>query len=269
MKQWKDQTSDLLDIAEDAVKEAGSFLAESGSESRVVEIDSRRDAKISADKESENIVLRVLEARSDFSILTEEKGSLNRSDLAAKEAPTWIVDPLDGSVNFSRKLPLSCTSVGLWLNHEPILGVVYDFQREELFSAITGKGAWLNGERILVSDVESREDAIVCTGFPVNTEFSRGNLTEFVSHVRNYKKVRLMGSAALSLAYVACGRVDAYMEDDIMVWDVAGGLALVIGAGGWVGLSPGRKSRAYSVYASNSKIGKQKYQRGYDIVFGM
>jgi len=245
-----------LKVAEDTAREAGRFLAQASSRSRAIEIDSRRDSKIRADKESEQIILSVLSAQSDFSILTEERGFLNRSSILQKGEPIWIVDPLDGSVNYSREIPLCCVSIGLWSQNKPILGAVYDFQRKELFSGIAGEAAWLNGERIIFSEVGRREDAILCTGFPVNSDFSPESLMGFVKQIREFKKVRLIGSAALSLAYVACGRVDAYMESDIMLWDVAAGLALVAGTGGYNYIALGRQKMAYKVYAANSDLGK-------------
>jgi myo-inositol-1(or 4)-monophosphatase len=151
---------------------------------------------------------------------------------------------------------MCCTSIGLWSGNEPILGVVYDFNRGETFSGIANINASIDGKDIEVSETSNIQDAILCTGFPVNTDFSNRSLSDFVKHISDYKKVRLMGSAALSLAYVACGRVDSYIEEDIMLWDVAAGLALILGAGGRINLSSGRHKWSYKVYASNYNITK-------------
>ena len=94
------------------------------------------------------------------------------------------------------------------------------------------KGAWLNGQKISTNKVKEKSQAILATGFPVSTDFSKDALLDFVEDIRGYKKIRLLGSAALSLAYVACGRADVYKENNIKIWDVAAGLALVKAAGG-------------------------------------
>lgn len=252
MDHLKDQLSSFLTLAEKAVRKAGCSVAQSAVSSRTVEIDSRRDVKIRADRESEGIIVDTLRSDSDFSILTEESGLLTGLDGA--QWPTWIVDPLDGSVNFSRDLPICCVSVGLWWQTKPILGAIYDFNRDELFSGIVGEGAWLNGQDIWVSTVDSVHQAVACMGFPVNTSYEMGKLSAFVQRVRAFKKVRLLGSASLSLAYVACGRADAYMERDIMFWDVAAGIAILVGAGGNYSIEQGNREYALEVYAGNGLL---------------
>ena len=256
MEEFQNQFNDLLEIAKYAASEAGQFLANCPSESRFVEKNLRRDSKLLADRESEKIILDILSSQSDYSILTEEAGLVKHSPQLASNDPFWVVDPLDGSVNFSRYMPMCCTSIGLWSGSDPILGVVYDFNRGEIFSGVANSTASLDGKHIKVSETSNIQDAILCTGFPVNTDFSNRSLSDFVKHISDYKKIRLMGSAALSLAYVACGRVDSYIEEDIMLWDVAAGLALILGAGGSVDLSPGRHKWSYKVYASNNNITK-------------
>jgi myo-inositol-1(or 4)-monophosphatase len=254
MEELKDQLNDLLEIAKHAASEAGQFLVSCPPESRFVEKHLLRDSKLLADRESEKIILDVLSSQSDYSILTEERGLVQNSSKPASNDPFWVVDPLDGSVNFSRYMPMCCTSIGLWSGSDPILGVVYDFNRGEIFSSVANSNASLDGKHIKVSETSNIQDAILCTGFPVNTDFSNRSLSDFVKHISDYKKIRLMGSAALSLAYVACGRVDSYIEEDIMLWDVAAGLALILGAGGSFDLSPGRHKWSYKVYASNNNI---------------
>jgi myo-inositol-1(or 4)-monophosphatase len=256
MKQLQNQFIDLLELAKYAAREAGRFLANCPVESRLVEEHLPRDTKLLADRESETIIVDILRSQSDYSILSEEAGLLKQSSKSVSKDPFWVVDPLDGSVNFSRDIPMCCTSIGLWSGNDPILGVVYDFNRGEIFSSIANCNATLDGKHIEVSQTSSIQDAILCTGFPVNTDFSNRSLSDFVKHVSDYKKVRLMGSAALSLAYVACGRVDSYIEEDIMLWDVAAGLALILGAGGSFNLSSGRRKWSYKVHASNNNITK-------------
>jgi myo-inositol-1(or 4)-monophosphatase len=113
-----------------------------------------------------------------------------------------------------------------------VLGVVYDFTREELFSGVVGDGAFLNEAPIRVSKTTAPGEAIAFTGFPSAASFETDSLTSFVEMLQRFKKVRLLGSAALSLAYVACGRGDVYIEQRIRIWDIAAGVALVNAAGG-------------------------------------
>lgn len=137
---------------------------------------------------------------------------------------------------------------------EPLIGVIYDFNRDEAFSGIVGRGAWLNGQQIQVSMVRKSSDAVLVTGFPEGTDFSQASLTRFVNEIRQYKKVRLLGSAALSLAYVACGRADVYHEVDIRIWDAAAGIALVKAAGGSVRISYMDDKSILKVMASNTYL---------------
>ena len=244
-----DQLKEWLSLAEEVAKLSGAFLAQSRDKVKQVRADSGRDIKIEADQQSERMIINYLQRRSEFSILSEESGLLTANK--EKDGLTWIIDPLDGSLNYSRGIPICCVSVGLWQRDKALLGSVYDFNNDELFSGIVGKGAWLNGETIKTSITAEKEKAVLCTGFPIGTDFSKNALTVFVQHVRAYKKVRLIGSAALSLAYVASGRVDAYLEKDIMFWDVAGGLAIVQAAGGRIIQINSNRSNVLTVYASN------------------
>ena len=144
---------------------------------------------------------------------------------------------------------MCCISIALW-SSEPILGVVYDFNRDELFTGVTGVGAWCNDLPISPSGISSPKNAILTTGFPVNRNFSSNSLDIFLQNIINFKKIRLFGSAALSLAYVACGRVDAYLEEDIMLWDVAAGIALIKASNGFIRIENStRKEWARNIWA--------------------
>ena len=238
---------ELLGIAKEAALTAGKFLLDNSKAVKKVNKEEGRDIKLKADFDSEQIVIDFLTKRSDFSILSEEKGLIEGNNAGL----TWIIDPLDGSLNYMRGIPLACVSIGLWKIEEPVLGVIYDFNRLELFSVIVGQKAWLNDKKIKTSCVIKKNGAVLCTGFPVNTSFNPRVLTSFTKKVREYKKVRLLGSAALSLAYVASGKVDAYMENDIMIWDIAAGLAIASGAGGKYSITNGRKLNSLNVIVSN------------------
>jgi myo-inositol-1(or 4)-monophosphatase len=219
----------LLEVAKDAAIKAGSALIEQQNIARQVYHSFERDVKINGDLLSEVIIVESLQLHSPFPILSEEAGIIGEP---SKEQYLWIVDPLDGSLNYSQGIPLCCISIGLWKANSPVLGVIHDFYRNELFSGIIGEGAWLNETSIKISETTKKKEAILCTGFPINTDFSEEGIIKFVKKIQAYKKIRLIGSAALSLAYVSCGRVDAYIEENIMLWDVGAGCAIVKAAGG-------------------------------------
>lgn len=219
-----------LALAQEMARAAGDCLRHTASNE--ILSSEGKDIKLRADQESEAIILEGL-AASSYAILAEESGEHGSLD---GDAPVWIVDPLDGSMNYSRKAPLYCVSIALWAGPGPLLGVIYDVERDEMFSAITGEGARCNDQAIGVSAVDDPGNAILVTGFPSKRDFSADSIGEFVERARRFKKVRMLGTAALMLAWVACGRADFYMEDDIMLWDVAAGIALVQAAGGCVAI---------------------------------
>ncbi len=233
-------------------KNAAQLLAENRFESKKVEQDLRRDVKVKADSQLEAFILKDLSQNFDYPILSEEVGQIEGAHPESQYH--WIVDPLDGSLNFSKDIPFCCISIALWQNMEPKLGVVYDFNRDALFTGLVGKGAWLNGVPIQSSAVLEKSQAILLTGFPVSTDFSHDALSGFIAQLQRYKKVRLLGSAALSLAYVACGRADCYQENDVKIWDIAAGLALVKAAGGNINFLPSATPNTLTVKASNAHI---------------
>ena len=182
--QYKDEIEAWLSIAEKAALLAGSYLLNPEQQSKNINSDAGRDIKIAADVESENIILNFLKENSGFSILSEESGMIQRNDRRF----TWIIDPLDGSLNYLRGIPFCCVSIGLWHEQSPILGVVNDFHHSELYTGIAGKGAWINGVKIRISSVNEKKRALLCTGFPINTDFSTESLLSFIQKVQGYKK---------------------------------------------------------------------------------
>jgi myo-inositol-1(or 4)-monophosphatase len=244
--------SELLTLARDTAWSAVRTIGKDIEKYKSVEQSVGRDVKILADREAEAVILKELRNASPYPILSEEsglvQGRLTRTDYR------WIVDPLDGSLNFSRGIPIHCTSIALWRGMEPVLGVVCDSNRREIFSGVVGKGTWLNGKPVQISNISVKPEAVLCTGFPTSTDFSKEALLPFVESIRAYKKIRLLGSAALSLAYVACGRADAYIENDIKLWDVAAGIALVKSACGTVECRPTSKENTLRVIASNGYL---------------
>ena len=166
--------------------------------------------------------------KSSIPVLSEEYGFKGQEGDRC-----WIVDPLDGTINYFKGLDdLACVSIALWKKGKPVLGVVYRFMKNELFYGAEGEGAFLNGNPIEPSAVRKSAQAVMATGFPVKRSYDTESLSRFVRQIQRYKKVRMLGAAALMGTFVACGRLDAYFEDEIMLWDVAGAVAIVNAAGG-------------------------------------
>lgn len=219
----------------------------------------RSDVVTAADTEAEAFIVRELLARfPDHHIVGEEGGG---QGAPAATAPFhWFVDPVDGTVNFAAKLPHFCTSIALaGPDRRPLLGVIYDPTRDELFSAVRGGGARLNGRALRVSDIESLNDAVVASGFPYDKHTNPDNNTrewaEFLKHIRGERR---LGSAALDLAYVATGRLDGYWENQLNPWDAMAGVLLVTEAGGTVtdyaGAPEPQRAARGSYVASNGRV---------------
>ncbi|EOH3838898.1 inositol monophosphatase family protein [Campylobacter jejuni] len=212
-----------LEVAKLACYKAGKFLL--NLKEKIINSNNEKDIKLQADLDSEKIICEILSNFFNYPILSEESYNISKEE---KKEIYWIVDPLDGSLNFSQDIPICCVSVALYKGDKPILGVVYDFYRDEMFSGLVGIGTWLNNKKISVLNTKKdKKQAVLATGFSSYMNYSRSELEKFITHIQEFKKIRLLGSAALSLAYVACGRVDAYYEKDIAFWDVAAGMALI------------------------------------------
>jgi myo-inositol-1(or 4)-monophosphatase len=210
-----------LEHVKKLAKKTGLFLGKT----TVKEIDSEegRDIKLALDKEAERMIISSLNSAFDYPFLSEEAGEVG---VIVAGQPYWIIDPIDGTMNFSREIPLACISIALWKDDQPLLGVVYDFYRDELFSGLIDEGAWLNEKKISRPKKRTTDQSILMTGIPTFMAIDEASQKEFVSEIFRYKKVRMIGSAALSLCYVSCGRADAYFEKNIRLWDIAAGLAI-------------------------------------------
>jgi len=244
----KGELSNYLDIALGVIREGASVFTENISKYNQLEGNIGREVKIRADRELNDLLFGELRNRSLFNIISEE----NRVNTIQENEYNWILDPLDGSFNYFRGIPIYCISLGLWKGLEPVLGVVYDLTQNDIYHGLIGYGAYKNKNQVKVSKVDNFSDAVLCTGFPVNYSYSKDNVINFVNNVQSYKKIRLFGSAAMSLSLLACGRVDAYIEDDIMIWDVAAGIAIVKAAGGQVNFTNGRLNNSLIVRATNN-----------------
>ncbi len=174
---------------------------------------------------------------SELSILLPESGFITEENTIAQENKEfrWVIDPIDGTTNFIHGLPLYCISIALMQNERVILGVVYEISNDECFHAVAGGNAYLNNKPIRVSNRNRLKDSLIVTGFPYRDE---GRLEEwmrlFMHLLRNSHGVRRLGSAAIDLAYVACGRFEAFYEYGLSPWDVAAGTFIVQQAGGTV-----------------------------------
>lgn len=175
--------------------------------------------------------------------------------------PVWVVDPLDGTINYVHDVPAYCVSVGLWMNGEAVVGVILDPRQNELFTAAKGHGAFLNGEPIRVSDTASLETALVSTGFPANKDAQRRNLKVWAELSPVTRSLRRTGSTALNMAYVACGRFDGYWAYDNWPWDVAAGACLIAEAGGTLSTADGQPFDPFrmDVISTNGKIQRELF----------
>lgn len=220
----------LLEIAEAAARETGAVLRAGGN--RNVALNSATDVKLAADTDSETLIRERL-AQTGLPTFGEEFGG-DTSLYDSPDALYWVVDPLDGTFNYQRGQPLTCVSIGLMRGNEPVLGVIYNFNAEEMYSGIVGEGVFLNGEKIVPAWASEISQACLMTGFPALADKSPEALAPFIEEVGQFKKIRMIGTAALAVAYVAVGRADVYNEKGTNLWDVAAGMALVKAAGGFI-----------------------------------
>lgn len=196
---------------------------------------SRIDIVTAADQEAEAFIAHALLQQFPHHHLVGEESGLQGAPAAT--APFhWYVDPIDGTVNFASKLPHFCTSIALATpDRQPVLGVVYDPTRRELFTAIRGEGAFLNGQALRVTATGELIDAVITSGFPYDKHTNAdNNLKEWAAFLVKIRGERRLGSAALDLCYVAAGRLDGYWEKDLKPYDVMAGMLMVREAGGLV-----------------------------------
>ncbi len=243
--------SSHLDTAISAARAAGQLLRDHFGQARRVNEFAAHDIKLALDVEAQDLITRLILERDPTHAIYGEEG------LAGNQASEfqWIVDPLDGTVNYFYGIPHFCVSVAL-RQHETILaGVIYDPMRDELFTTAHGADALMNGNVIQVSTRTELSEAILSVGLAKVAETIDTNLPVLEQLIHRVRKCRMMGSAALDLAYVACGRLDAYIEAGISLWDVAAGILLVRNAGGQVEMSPRpQRPDKYAVVASSGRI---------------
>ena len=226
-----------LNVASAAALEAGKLIAQSITQIDRIQITTkvgtrnRVEMVTEIDLMAERTIIDLLDSSyPEFNILSEEAGDLGRDSEYC-----WVIDPLDGTHNFLHGHPHCCVSIALKFKGEPVVAVIYDAIRNELFTARKGGGAQLEGRRIRVSDTSRLSDSLLCTGFPYRDGAeTKLWLKTFAALMPRAQSVHRTGSSVLDLAYVACGRYDGFWEFGLQEWDIAGGALLVQEAGGLV-----------------------------------
>lgn len=247
---------DLQDICNKiglTAKNAGQFIREERLKITHDDIELKGKASLVTyvDKNAERMIV------ADLRKLLPEAGFITEEGTAGEDGEKykWVIDPLDGTTNFIHGIFPHSVSIGLIENDQAVAGVVYEVGQDELFSAWKGGGAWLNGKPIAVSKCSTHEDALLATGFPYyNFEMLNDYLRLLEFFMMETRGMRRMGSAAVDLVYVACGRFDGFFEHALHAWDVAAGIIILQEAGGKVCDFKGGENYLYGreLVASNS-----------------
>jgi myo-inositol-1(or 4)-monophosphatase len=240
-----------LELATQAALAAGNLLRENFGGDAVVDEATHHDIKLALDKESQELITAILLGARPGDALYGEEG------IAGNQAAErqWIVDPIDGTVNFFYGIPHFCVSIALRVAEEIVVGVIHDPMVGETWTVEKGGLAMLNGRPIQASKRADLAESILFVGCGKTEAALQTGIERFHKASLRARKMRMMGSAALGMAYIACGRLDAYIESSISLWDIAAGQLLVETAGGTVDLTiiPGHAD-AWSIVASNGKI---------------
>jgi myo-inositol-1(or 4)-monophosphatase len=245
-----------LDIkkVEEIARGAGKILLQQLETGFSIEKKGTVDLITNADRLSDEYIVRELKEHfPDTAILSEEQGLTS----SAGKGHLWVVDPLDGTTNFAHGYPYFSVSIALICDGEPYLGVVHNPVSGELFSAVKGEGAYRNGTRIKVSRTESIQDSLLVTGFAYDVATRPDdNMGPFARVTKASQGVLRLGSAALDLCNVACGRLDGFWERGLNAWDITAGALMVLEAGGKVSLMDGQKFDPFAreIAATNGLI---------------
>ena len=237
-----------LEIAKRAALESGKFLKKNFYQSQKLTLDHGRDIKLKIDEEAEELIFEIIKQHSSLPILSEESGI---SSALGKRY--WVIDPLDGSSNYFRKIDICAISIALIENNKPVLGVINDFMNDELYHASKGKGAFCNEETIEVSNVKDIEKGTIMTGIPAKEDYSDDEFALMIKHFQKWKKVRMIGSAAIASCYIASGKAERYQEKGVYLWDIIAGAAIVESAGGTADILNLRENFQVDVVFSNLK----------------
>ncbi|MGD9897077.1 MAG: inositol monophosphatase family protein [Candidatus Methylacidiphilaceae bacterium] len=236
--------------AVDAALVAGDLLRRSFGGPVVVSEEKAYDLKIETDRQCQELIFRtILRDFPDHRLLGEEGEAGSPEGIVE-----WIVDPLDGTVNFSYGIPHFCTSIAVRLEGNTMVGVIYDPIRQELFTVERGRSPRLNGKPISSSRRAHLSEAICAVGFSRSQAGIEQGLRLVQYLVPRVRKVRSTGSAALDLAYVSSGRIDAYLEQEIHLWDIAAGVLLLQQAGGRIQQSANAGADTFRITATNGLL---------------
>ena len=238
-----------LQIAKSAALLAGEFLLKSQGTDLKILLNQDRDLKLQLDIDTENIIKDHISAHSSYSILGEETGSSHKLDKCF-----WVVDPLDGTSNFLRGIPISCVSIALMYELKPVLGVIYDFNHEDLYFGHKESKAFMNDQEIQVSKLSLKKESTLVTGIPAKTNYSDDEFNQLILTFQSWKKIRMIGSAAMAAVYVAAGKAERYQENGIFLWDIAAGAAIVNAAGGIASISNLQPDYRVDAKFSNNQI---------------
>ena len=243
----------MLNFAIETAREAGQILLEKFG--RKINISKKGDINLvtEADLASEKLIIEKIRSRyPKHSILAEESGEATVENAVWK----WIIDPLDGTTNYAHGYPCFCVTLALEHDGGIVVGVTFDPTRDELFAVEKGSGATLNNKPISVSETEKLSDALLVTGFPYDAREREDFARHFSGFTHRARGIRRDGSAAIDMAYVACGRFDGFWEEGLHAWDVAAGVLLIEEAGGRVSYYDNSKFSVYKppICASNNLI---------------
>lgn len=254
-----------------AARAAGQTMRKNFRLPKKINEQSRHDIKLELDVRCQKLIQKILHRDFPEVAFLGEEGCGGDADAEFR----WVVDPIDGTVNFTYEIPHSCVSIALQEKvqspkskaqsqpiYETLIGVVYDPFCDELFTAIRGQKAKLNGEIIHVSKRRQLVEAIVSIGFGKSKTSVESTLIYFTHLLRRVRKVRMMGAAALGMVYVASGRFDAYVEGNIRLWDIAAGGLILECAGGEFWHRPIAGEHAYRIIANNGLLRRQLERLG-------
>src|SRR5256886_9905754 len=240
-----------LDAAEKAARAAGELLRQNFKHPLRVNSAEAHDIKLEIDVLAQDLITKLLLKEFPGHALYVEEGIVG-DQLGDHQ---WVVDPLDGTVNYFYGIPHFCVSIALRLRGEIMVGVIYDPIREEMWTGQKGESPKLNGHHFHVSNRTDLAEAVISVGLAKTGETIDANLPLLREMIHRVRKCRVLGSAALDMAYAACGRFDAYIEQGISLWDIAAGWLLVETAGGTVEMKPRADMKdKYSIVASNGVI---------------
>jgi myo-inositol-1(or 4)-monophosphatase len=239
-----------LAVAVKAARAAGGVMHDNWHKPKKINSAEAHDIKLELDVRCQKLIEQTLAGAFPQVPVLGEEGITG--DVTA--AYRWVVDPIDGTVNYAFGMPHACVSIALQHKEESVVGVIYDPFTDELWTVIRGGPTRLNGRVVRVSNRSVLNDAVIAIGFSKSKENLEKSLPHLIRLSRQAKKIRIMGSAALELAYVASGRLDAYVERRINLWDVAAGGLLVEMAGGEFYCPPAPGKFRYAMCADNGKL---------------